>query len=454
MWGPLVKEFSNMKINSYLKNEKLLLGILLIGFLVRIAYIGIQKDEIYWIDGVEYHSLAQQLVNGNGYVAEDNTPTAYRPIGYPLFLALVFKLGSSGLLWIRFIQCIFSCATILLVYILAKRMLGMFEAIISAGIVAIYPYFIFIPGAILPTCWFSFLLVLGVILLFRNKEKNNIFNLVIAGLIFGLATLTRPSAAVLVLMVISWLFIINIKKSKVAMINILAFSVCVSLVVLPWVYRNYTTLGKPTVATNGGRNFWLGNNPNATATSGNNIALTNALETQLDATQTEIEREHIYYQAGKQFISQNPDVFIRSSIKKVINFWRLYPIPTSGYPQIESTSRLVGTLASAFLFVLGVLGLIMVWKSTKPETFLLILFIIAFTVLHALYISKVRMRLPLDHFLVIFASYSVARSIICIRNIVLNIRLFKVTKLKLGISYYFKILLFNIDIKKIVNRID
>jgi len=414
--------------SNLILNKKLLIGIILIGLLIRIGYVITQKDEIYWIDGIEYHALAQQLATGNGYVTNEGIPTAFRPIGYPLFLALLFKIGGTGLLWIRLVQVILSSATILIVYALARRMMGTMPAIISAGIVAVYPYFIFIAGAILPTCWFSFLLVLGVYFIVRAKEKHGKIKIGLAGILLGLATLTLPSAAVLVLLTAFWLFAVNYSQPKRAIMRTLILGFCTSLVVVPWIYRNYAVFGKPTIATNGGRNFWLGNNPAATASSGNNVALTESLAAHLNSVQSEIEKEHIYYQEGKQFISQHPDRFIKLAMLKAINFWRLFPMPTSGYPSMENTSRWIGAFASGVLFALGLVGLITTWKSAKPEGSLLLMFFIAFTILHAIFISKVRMRLPLDHFVTIFAAYPVARTlawfqeIICANGQVINKR--------------------------------
>ena len=419
MLGQSVKVSLSMLIpNNWLKNRKLLLAIVLFGFLLRIGFVLSQRNEIYWVDGVEYHALAQQIVNGNGYVTTNGTPTAYRPIGYPLFLALLFEVGGTGLLWIRFMQVIISSATILMVYLLAKRVLNPNLAIISAAIVAVYPYFAFLPGAILPTCWFSFLLVIGVYFIVRSREKNRIFEIGLAGIVFGLAILTRPSAAVLGSVVLFWLLVFNYSKPKQALVQAATFGLCVSLVVMPWIYRNYTVMGKATVATNGGRNFWLGNNPEATAISGNNVALPKTLEERLTSAQSELEQERIYYQQGKRFILQHPHRFVRLSIAKAVNFWRLYPILTNSYPHMESLSRWVSALTSAPLLVLGMLGLIMVWRSSKPEAFLLLMFFIAFTILHAIFISKVRMRLPLDHFLAIFASSALVRTLAWIRNVV------------------------------------
>ena len=189
MSGQRMKEFSNMWMpNNFSKSKIFLFAILLIGFLLRVGYVLNQNNEIYWIDGVEYHALAQQVVNGNGYVKADGTPTAFRPIGYPLLLMALFKVGGTGLLWIRFFQVIISCATIFITYLLAKRITNPTLAVISAAAVAVYPYFVFLPGAILPTCWFSFLLVCGVYLLVRSREKPKLLEMGLAGVVFGLAT--------------------------------------------------------------------------------------------------------------------------------------------------------------------------------------------------------------------------------------------------------------------------
>jgi len=268
---------------------KLLFGILIIGFILRVGYVLTVEDKIFWIDGVEYYSLSQNIVAGQGYVTSEGVPTAYRPVGYPLLLSFLFILGGNGLLWVRLAQAVISSATILLVFLLAKKLMGNSSALIAALISAIYPYFIFLPSAILPTCWFSFLIVAGIYLLIQNNSKHEMTRTIASGIVFGLATLTRPSAAILVIAIIGWLLMTNLSAPKKALLRVVTFGVCVSMVVLPWMMRNKSAIGKPVIATNGGRNFWLGNNQRATATTGNNVALPKELDERLAAVTSELQ---------------------------------------------------------------------------------------------------------------------------------------------------------------------
>ena len=421
--------------SDWLNTRNILLSIVTIGLLLRLVYVFTQHDDIYWIDGVEYHALAQQIVNGNGYTESDGTPTAFRPVGYPLLLALLSKVGGAGLLWIRIVQVFFSVVTILVVFLLVRQLLGVIPALISAFVTAIYPYFVYLPGAILPTCWFSFLIVLGVYFLITGMREDRIIQTSMAGVVFGLAVLTRPSAVVLVFVSLVWMFLSNLSKpnkaksepkskvfnslkTKLAPAKSLVFTLCVFLVVIPWVYRNYTVLGKPVIATNGGRNFWLGNNNAATATSGNNVALPKTLENRLVAMHSEIKRDRIYFSEGKKFIQQHPVKFLKLSFAKAINFWRFDPLPTSGYPKMEGLSRLIGTISSILLFIFGFVGLLIAWKYIKTEAALLLMYFLAFTMLHAIFISKVRMRLPLDHFVAIFSSIAIQKVLEWCRSLV------------------------------------
>jgi len=77
---------------------------------------------------------------------------------------------------------------------------------------------------------------------------------------------------------------------------------------------------------------------------------------------------------------------------------------------------MVGLLISAPVLLFGFLGLFMAWDSMKNETALFLMMFIAFTFLHAVFISKVRLRLPLDHFTVIFAAHALRRAFLFIRK--------------------------------------
>ena len=58
---------------------------------VRVAWVLATVPMPNW-DAADYDGRAWRLATGEGYVAPDGTPTAFRPVGYPAFLATIYAV--------------------------------------------------------------------------------------------------------------------------------------------------------------------------------------------------------------------------------------------------------------------------------------------------------------------------------------------------------------------------
>jgi hypothetical protein len=54
-------------------------------------------DQLRYPDETEYNGLALNLTQGKGFVDEHSRPTAFRPPGYPVVLALVYFVSPHPL---------------------------------------------------------------------------------------------------------------------------------------------------------------------------------------------------------------------------------------------------------------------------------------------------------------------------------------------------------------------
>jgi hypothetical protein len=185
----------------------------------------------------------------------------------------------------------------------------------------------------------------------------------------------------------------------------LAVVVCV----MPWAIRNQQQLGTFTLSTNGGRNFWLGNNAAATASTGNEVPLPKDLEARLAEATSEEEKDKIYFRAGSQFVKENPARFARLTLGKAVGFWRLYPRPSTGFKQSEQLSKLASVLTYTPILLFAIVGVAVSWKNNRRRNLSFLCLFFSFNLLYALFISIVRLRLPLDVYLVLFASYGFVR---------------------------------------------
>ena len=402
------EEFSDMlnKINIHRLDRTLLL-ICLIALLLRIVFVFSLGDTIYWnIDGKEYDLYARNILNGDGYVNAQGEPTAYRPVGYSLFLALIYLLCGQSIVAVRIIQVFLTVGLIVVIYFIVDKIFKRRAAHVAAAFCAVYPYFIYISGVLYPTAICTFLFVYLIYRLMIASEEPTIDRFVGVGLLYGTLLLIRPNFLALLPFFIAWYFLVPKVRQKVRWKNVSFAVLACALLVAPWVVRNYHAVGKYTLSTNGGRNFWLGNNVDATTATGNEVTIPPALQLELDKTASEIEKEKIYYRAGFEFVRDNFGQFVRLTAGKAVTFWRLYPLPSSGYKHNENLSKIASIISFTPILLLALLGLGITMKRQWRLNITFLCMFLAFNAAHAVFISIVRLRIPLDAFLIVFSSYA------------------------------------------------
>ena len=205
---------------------------LALAFVLRLGYVLSVESEVYWVDEVDYMALGQSIAQGDGFVNSSGEATAFRPPGYPLLLAGLYKIGISSASDIRLVQVLMGVITILFLALIALRYMGPAVAVLSVTVAAGYPYFIYMTGTVLATTWFSMTLVASVYLFLTGWDENRSLKIIASGLLMGLSILTRSSAVVLGVAALAWLIMQRPRLKQLKYVFLFGF--CMSLVVAPW----------------------------------------------------------------------------------------------------------------------------------------------------------------------------------------------------------------------------
>jgi 4-amino-4-deoxy-L-arabinose transferase-like glycosyltransferase len=218
----------------------LAVGLLLLALLVRVAYVLHTRN--FWtnIDASSYNLLASGLAQGHGWVLGSS---AYRPPGYPFFLAgvyLVFGVPHTSWTDPRLVQAVLlSTVTVGLIGLMAWQVAGRGAALISMAIGALYTPLVLV-GASLMTEALFVPLVLGATncALYSRRAQHSRRWVVAAGFLTGLAALTRGNGLVvgLALALVVWGAKPRLSWRAVASPALLLVVMC--LTVLPWTVRN------------------------------------------------------------------------------------------------------------------------------------------------------------------------------------------------------------------------
>jgi len=212
-------------------------------------------------DFLWYYKHAVSLMQGGGYHFFHH-PTAYWPMGFPVFLSLWFRLTAPTLLWGLVANGLLSIAIVILTYALAKQLTGSQKtAFIAAFAYTLLPSQIEWNGVLGSEELFTCLILasLYVYLRLRDVPKWAGWHALLAGLIMGVACTVRPIPLlfpVFLLIYERWF----VKQCWLRATGFAAiFGVGILIGICPVTIRNALVLHHfILVSTNGGVNMWQG----------------------------------------------------------------------------------------------------------------------------------------------------------------------------------------------------
>ncbi len=386
-----------------------LAALCLLAFLVRLAYVLTLEPRSYWFDGENYSRLAQGLVEHGSYLTPKGRPTAYWPPGYPLFLATIYRFFGADILAVRVAQCLLGAGTVAVVHGIARRVLDSAGARLAALATAVYPLYVYSTGADMPVTLQVALIAGGVLLALVAVERDSVAAAAGAGLLGAWATLVAASALpafVLVALWMAWRRSDAPRRGHGRSLRLaLACLLPIVVVLGTWVARNQRAFGHPVlVSTNGGYNLWLGNHPGVRASTGNRDEVAGMEEearSVWDLPGNEATRDSAFNRRALGYIAADVPRFLRLSLDKSLELWALYPRPmTDDRPRL-GLERLASLLSYGLLLPFALAWLLGSLRRSRVAVLVLLLFLV-YTAVHAVILSKVRFRLPLDSFVIIY----------------------------------------------------
>jgi len=376
------------------ENKNFVFFILIVAFMVRLVYVfTLKQNVLYFGDSEQWNQIVLNFLSGKGLIVDETTQASRMPL-YSLFLSSVyFIFGKVNLLAVRIIQSLISALTCVIVYFTAisvfrdnkdNKKIGKIAAIISV----FYPFFIYYSGAILNETLFIFLI--SLVILFLTEKK-----FFIAGIILGLSILCKAETFLFFLFVIGTFFVTSPKKAlKISLI----ITAMVVMVLSPWIARNYTKFNRfVPFSTTGSVTFWEGNNPQ-NFNGGPCHYFPNM------TGMNEIERDTYLKKETMKVIKENPKRFFILSRLKFKRFWNI-KLNTDDVRYASPRNNLISMFTFGPVLFLFIPGLLLSLGYRKNFVFIYG-FIFCVMLINLIFVSSLRYRLPIEPYLIIFASYS------------------------------------------------
>ena len=319
-------------------------------------------------DGREYISLASNLLTGHGYLITEGTtfisddPTAYRTPGYPWLLVLVAKVAGLNHLVSATIlfQAVILAAVPALLFLLSRRLgLGVGAALGAAGFAFLFLPLRYLSMLIQPELIAVVLLLLAIERLLGHLETGSMASAACSAACLAGAILFKQNLMV-VLLLFAYPLSRWLKRSAwVVMATI------VVVVISPWMVRNAVVVGAPVVSTNGGINFYLGNNLQVPVNLDRLADHGQVVRTLMEEGRSELEADRELYRRGwRSFKSQSVWERLQRLVAKVGVMARDY------FPIIHN---------EVFFKLLPIM---LAWGRTAPLTLLLVAQLVVGFVIH------------------------------------------------------------------------
>jgi 4-amino-4-deoxy-L-arabinose transferase-like glycosyltransferase len=193
-------------------------------------------------DAGEYVMLARNISSGI-FSLDGVTPTHFRGPGYPVFIASLWW-GSHPVLLLLIAQCLIGAGTAVLVYLITRE-IDQRLALIAGLCMALAPFSVVSTSEVLTETLYTLIVTFGIYLWIKNK-------CLLAGFVFGLSWLVRPTTMAFILFVLAASVVIP--KLKQYRREVLVISLAALVTVSPWIIRNAIAFKKfIPVATAGGK---------------------------------------------------------------------------------------------------------------------------------------------------------------------------------------------------------
>jgi hypothetical protein len=356
----------------------------------RIAAAVAIGNRFYFADEATYVDAARRLLQGQGLGV--NYPEAP---GYPILLAALSVALPTTVLALRVAQGVLGGLGAAVVFAITERVAGRGPALTAAAFYALDPLLVVSAGLMYPETAAAVLLPLLVLAALRGS-RDSLVGSTLVGILLGSLALLRPVGLVLVPVVAGWSAIAAEVPLRRALAHLGLVLAGTLLVLAPWTYRNYRVQGQLAPIARAGTHMAPVPREDI-ARDGLTISLLKKARTDPAGLAARTARQFVQFWelAPTRLTTDDPE-------RRAVLHQRDPRLP-SGALVSSGPRDLVSTIASTVEFGLALIGLILLWRTQRRAALLISTVTIAFALGYALFVAKLRYRIPILPLLFVLA---------------------------------------------------
>lgn len=400
-------------------------GVAVLAFLLRLLFLSSLADTPFWLEHFSDSRLYMQLaadIAGGGI----DSVFFMSPL-YPYIVAGVAALTGNPELWVRILQALAGAATTWLVFRLGSRTFSRGAGLAAAAVVAAYVPLLYYDGLLLTESLLTLLITAHLFLLLRAFREGMMRDWVFAGVLLGLAVVTRATTVIfLPALVVVWLFLRG--EHRPAPSRIAAYAAAILLVLLPTALHNASTGGVfMPVTSSFGFNLYAGNNETATGlySMPEPVDIANDpnghhwVERRTGRDMNAAEVSGYWRDRALVWMGQHPGEAAGLLLRKLLLFFHPAEIDQLGLSLRFYTTQfgaIVGIPAVSFslILVLAAAGIGLALREGRGD-WPLLLFLLVFVLSTAVFFVSGRLRLPIMPLLILYAAHAVVSMTAVIR---------------------------------------
>ena len=393
----------------------LLSAILLLALILRIIALLSLKETIYfdyllWDERL-YHNWAKSIANGT-----------HKSLSvYAVVTALIYKIFTPEILYVRILNIILGILTCYLVYLIGKEMADRETGLIACLVACLYKPFIFYSIVPLKTSLSVFLFAITIYLFLVILKKPSIFKALFLGIAIGLLCQVRPNFVIIIPLIpclAFWHLCRSRSSPKVLLASFAIYILGVSISTYPFMGMKNSFSAQPRPrASQLSVNLYIGNNlknpdpyyrpvPFSTPVPGQQ-ARQFAIEARRRAGRDLTSREASSYWIRElvNMVVEQPAAFGRKLLRKTMVFFNRFE--AGDHYHMGFLSSHVWFLKLPFLSLwlilpFGMAGMAATIRSSKNLLALSLIFI-AYGLTLIIFFTNTRYRLPILVILIPFA---------------------------------------------------
>jgi len=385
-------------MNSKGEPKKLIAVLFAFSLVVRLLVLAIFPAPALDDSARIYLAAAHLLMDGKGF--GDPSFPFYNPPLYSVFIAMCLSMFGDDQVSVKIVQTFADSLTIVLVYFIMREIFDIETGLLSAGILCLYPYSIYLTTSIASEPLFTLFLSGFVLSTLYSVRSDQVWYYCASGVLVGLATLIRATTQFVPLLFLVMLLLVR-ERGRELLFCYTAFFLSFALVVLPWTIRNYVVLDDfIPVGTSGGVVMLQGSSEKFLTIDGKPDML--RAYSPLEGNKPS-QNDRFFMRAAlernKIHLQTDPIGFVAFMARKFFRLW---------YATESGSNHNIILFSQIPVYIFALAGLVLAWMKNKSLAWIPLCAIVYFAVLHWLSLPLFRYMMPIMPYVIGFGAFAIA----------------------------------------------